>query len=77
MSAGPPGQTRPSVLLVHNRYQQPGGEDAVVHSEAALLERRGHRVLRHERHNDELHGLPRWRGAAQAVWSTRRANPSP
>lgn len=70
MSARLPGKTCPSVLLVHNRYQQPGGEDAVVQSEAALLERRGHRVLRHERHNDELHGLPRWRGAAQAVWST-------
>ncbi|MGM9516934.1 glycosyltransferase family 4 protein [Roseateles sp. DB2] len=70
MSASPSRKTCPAVLLVHNRYQQPGGEDAVVQSEAALLESRGHRVLRHERHNDELHGLPRWRGAAQAFWST-------
>lgn len=69
MSAPASGKTCPSVLLVHNRYQQPGGEDAVVQSEAALLESRGHRVLRHERHNEELHGLPRWRGAAQALWS--------
>ncbi len=26
------------VLLLHNRYRQPGGEDAVVQSEAELLE---------------------------------------
>lgn len=69
MSAAPPGKTWPSVLLVHNRYQQAGGEDAVVDSEAALLASRGHRVLRHERHNDELRQLPRWQGAAQAFWS--------
>ncbi|HEY6881881.1 MAG TPA: glycosyltransferase family 4 protein [Polyangiales bacterium] len=42
------------ILLVHNRYQQPGGEDAVVEAEAALLSSRGHRVIRYERHNDEL-----------------------
>ncbi|MBB2484311.1 glycosyltransferase [Mitsuaria sp. WAJ17] len=69
MSAIPSGKTCPSVLLVHNRYQQAGGEDAVVENEAALLQARGHRVLRHERHNEELRQLPRWQGAAQAFWS--------
>lgn len=29
------------VLIVHNRYQQAGGEDAVVENEQALLERHG------------------------------------
>ncbi len=70
MSLPPPGKTCPSVLLVHNRYQQAGGEDAVVESEAALLQAHGHRVLRHERHNEELHRLAPWRGAAQAFWSS-------
>lgn len=33
-----------NVLILHNAYQQAGGEDAVVRNEAALLERAGHRV---------------------------------
>lgn len=63
------GKTWPSVLLVHNRYQQPGGEDAVVASEAALLRAHGHRVLIHERHNDELLTMSRWQGAREAFGS--------
>jgi glycosyltransferase involved in cell wall biosynthesis len=34
-----------SVVLVHERYQQPGGEDRVVADEAELLRSRGHRVV--------------------------------
>src|SRR5205809_773976 len=30
------------ILLAHNFYQQPGGEDAVFYAEAALLDRDGH-----------------------------------
>ena len=33
---------RPRVLLVHNAYQQAGGEDSVVADELALLRRKGH-----------------------------------
>ena len=43
-----------SVLVVHNRYQQPGGEDTVVDAEIELLRRRGHRVLQYTRQNREL-----------------------
>jgi len=32
------------ILIVHNRYQTPGGEDTVVRSEADLLAARGHTV---------------------------------
>lgn len=32
------------ILLLHNYYQQPGGEDVVVEQEKALLEDRGHKV---------------------------------
>lgn len=42
------------ILLIHNAYQQRGGEDAVVAAEARLLEERGHEVVFYRRHNDEL-----------------------
>ena len=45
------------ILLGHTYYRQPGGEDRVFEDEAALLERRGHEVVRYTRHNDELEGL--------------------
>jgi hypothetical protein len=32
------------VLVVHNAYQQAGGEDAVVQAEIDMLRRRGHPV---------------------------------
>ena len=44
------------ILLVHESYQQPGGEDAVAAAEAAQLELHGHTVLRYFRHNNELMG---------------------
>jgi len=40
-----------SVLVIHNRYQQPGGEDAVVRAEMELLRRAGHRVIPYFRDN--------------------------
>jgi glycosyltransferase involved in cell wall biosynthesis len=42
------------VLVIHNRYLQPGGEDAVVSAETDLLRRNGHRVLLYTRHNREI-----------------------
>lgn len=59
------------VLVVHNAYQQRGGEDAVVDDECRLLAEHGHGVRRYTRHNDELIQLPGWRAAAEAVWSAR------
>ena len=53
------------ILLVHNFYQQPGGEDQVFAGESALLEVNGHEVVRFTVHNDaikEMGGL----GAAAA-----------
>ena len=58
-----------TVLLVHNVYQQPGGEDGVFEREGALLEERGHRVLRYVLHNDDVEGLSRAALAARALWS--------
>lgn len=44
------------VLLVHNRYQQRGGEDAVVDAEASLLRRRGVEVERLDADNNSIQG---------------------
>lgn len=42
------------VLIVHNYYQIPGGEDTVVENEKNLLLENGHEVLLYTRHNDEI-----------------------
>lgn len=42
------------VLIVHNYYQIPGGEDTVVENEKKLLEENGHEVVLYTRHNDEI-----------------------
>ncbi len=44
------------ILLVHNQYQQPGGEDVVFEQERKLLEAAGHRVATYCRTNDEISG---------------------
>lgn len=59
------------VLLVHNAYQQRGGEDSVVEAEAALLRAHGHRVTEYQRHNDELAGASKAQAAVQTLWSPR------
>ena len=60
------------VLLAHNVYHRPGGEDEVFRAEARLLEAGGHQVCEYVRHNDEivLHGLTsRTRLAAATLWA--------
>jgi len=48
---------KPSVLLLHNRYREPGGEERSVAAIAALLRSRGHRVELLERSSAELAGV--------------------
>ena len=43
-----------NVLIVHNYYRIPGGEDTVVANEKKLLEEHGHRVTLYSRNNSEL-----------------------
>lgn len=45
------------ILMVHNYYQIPGGEDTVVANEKKLLEEYGHDVIMYTRHNDEIKGM--------------------
>jgi len=47
------------IVVVHNTYQQRGGEDEVVAAESAILERNGHKVVRYSRNNDEISSLSR------------------
>jgi len=42
-----------NVLIVHNYYRIPGGEDVVVANERELLEQHGHKVIVYSRNNDE------------------------
>ena len=48
------GERKQKVLIVHNYYQIPGGEDTVVANEKKLLEDHGHEVVMYSRHNNEL-----------------------
>jgi len=57
------------ILLAHNEYQQPGGEDQIFRSEAALLEAHGHQVLRYAAHNDRVAGMNPVALAGSTVWN--------
>lgn len=64
------------VLMVHNTYRGPGGEDVVARHEADLLRDNGHEVLEWWRSNAEFTGpTGLLRAPAHAVWAldTRRA----
>jgi len=61
---------RPSVLVIHNQYLEPGGEDVVVRSEIALLRQHGHRVLQYARHNREISGFSAVRRTGLALTTT-------
>ncbi len=64
-----------SVLLVHNRYREAGGEDRVFNAECELLERRGHEVARLVLDNSEipvdLPPISRLGLAVSTIWSRR------
>lgn len=57
------------VLLCHNIYQQPGGEDGVFNDERWLLESRGHEVLCYTLHNDAIDSMPRLRVARKTFYN--------
>lgn len=43
-----------NILIVHNYYQIPGGEDTVIANEKKMLEENGHKVFFYSRNNSEL-----------------------
>jgi len=64
------------ILLVHNFYRQPGGEDVVFNNEAMLLREHGDEVVLYTRSNDEINegslsgNLQMLR---ETIWSKRTA----
>jgi len=42
------------ILIVHNYYKIPGGEDTVVDNESRLLSQKGHKVYFYKRNNEEM-----------------------
>lgn len=62
----------PRILMLHNRYQFPGGEDASMEAEVELLRQAGHDVVLLERHNDVIKSMSRWQKVvltAATVWN--------
>ncbi len=61
-------------MMVHNAYQQSGGEEVVFENEKCLLERNGHDVFPYVRSNMELEGasfLDRVAIVPRMVWSSK------
>lgn len=56
-------------LMVHNSYQQSGGEDHVFDAEAALLEAHGHVVVRFTAHNDAVREIGPAALAVKTIWN--------
>ena len=58
-----------NILVAHNFYQQPGGEDQCVAAEVAMLRAHGHEVTQYCLHNDSIHGMNRMRLASRTIWN--------
>ena len=58
-----------NVVVAHNFYQQPGGEDQVYRAEVELLREFGHTVTPFEVHNDAVAGMGRLGLAKATVWN--------
>ena len=65
------GSTFMKILLCHNYYQQPGGEDEVFHDESQLLESYGHEVVRYTQSNASIARLRWWEPAVKTIWNRR------
>ncbi len=57
------------VLIVHNFYQQPGGEDQVFKAEKTMLEDAGVEVIEYSAHNDELSQMGPLEQAQTTLWN--------
>jgi glycosyltransferase involved in cell wall biosynthesis len=59
------------ILLAHNFYQLPGGEDQVFAQETELLRSRGHQVLVYQASNDQVKGQNPLVTVANTIWNQR------
>jgi glycosyltransferase involved in cell wall biosynthesis len=58
-----------NILLLHNYYLQPGGEDVVFANEAGLLENHGHNVIRYRMHNEQVSQTGALTLVAKTLWN--------
>jgi len=61
------------VVIVHNTYQQPGGEDVVFAQEAQMLKKAGHEVIFYQRSNWDVQayrGLRKISLAKRTIWAS-------
>ena len=58
-----------NIIVAHNFYQQPGGEDQVFAAEVDLLRRFGHTVETFVLHNDAIAQMGRARLMAATMWN--------
>ena len=57
------------VLLVHNYYRQPGGEDQVFTAELRMLKSHGNQVFRYTLNNDRIDGMNSMILASATLWN--------
>jgi glycosyltransferase involved in cell wall biosynthesis len=60
------------ILILHNSYKQPGGEDSTVQRESTLLRAAGHDVTTYLRHNQDINQdslFSKIQTASKAVWA--------
>lgn len=62
---------RVKVLMLHNYYQQPGGEDQSFESEVEMLTRAGIEIVRYTRDNDETRQIGKLKLAVDTIWNQR------
>ena len=57
------------ILLAHNCYQHPGGEDAVLAMETAILREQGHQVLAYIENNVDIEKMNSFQVVGKAHWN--------
>ncbi len=62
-------EPKQNILIVHNYYKLPGGEDTVVANEKRMLEQNGHKVYLYTRRNQELDRMSRFMIARKTLFN--------
>ena len=63
-----------NVLMLHNSYQQRGGEDESFESEVRMLRHEGHTVETIVIHNSQIESSSRIQVALESLWSASSFN---
>jgi glycosyltransferase involved in cell wall biosynthesis len=58
-----------NILVAHNFYKEPGGEDQCVAAEVAMLRAHGHEVTQYCLSNDSVDAMGRVELASRTIWS--------